>query len=290
MKKIAFLIVFACIAGFGCSRPKEIPDKKLEAIFKEIFLVNAYVNSHTIHTDSLDIYEPILEKYGYKARDLTYTLGQFSRRKSSRLSSILDASIAQLTAEYEGYERRVAVLDTIDNVARERFREIVHTDTLLQVRSLKDTARLRLEFPAREGQYRIKYAYLIDTTDKNYSLRAAYTLRDSAGKELQNRTNWLQRARRIAYDTRLEAPAGTTSLEIHLANYTKTSSSPGIRIDTLEVIYYLPLKVALDSLSRSLVDYKLFIDGKEYRSGAATDSLALRTDPPRAVAPADSIP
>ncbi len=288
MKKLLLLTLLFAVAG--CSRPREIPDRKLEAIFKEIFLVNAYCNSRTINTDSLDVYEPILHKYGYKPRDLVYTIGHFSRRKSARLSDILDASMIQLAKEHEGYNQRVALLDSINMVAKERFRQIVYTDTLLHITRLKDTARLRLEFPAREGQYKIAYRYLIDTVDKNGSVRGTQTLLDSAGRQIQTRTNWMQRGRSLLYETTLDAPARAAKLEVLLGNYNKTSTAPDLRIDTLAVIYYLPLEIALDSLKRSLLDYKLIIDGKEIGRGFAPDSVALRVDPPRIAPPRDTLP
>ena len=49
-----------------------------------------------------------------------------------------------LEREGKFYNREVAVLDTIDNVARRTFTRAVLADSLIRVRSLADTARVEL--------------------------------------------------------------------------------------------------------------------------------------------------
>ncbi len=290
MKNVKRILLIALLlSAASCSRPKEIPDRKLQDIFTEIFLVNTYCNIETVNTDSLNIYEPVLRKYGYRPRDLVHTLRTFSQRKSSRLSDILNQSIEQLDKQYNVYARQVAILDTIELIARERYRKVVHTDTLIRATSLRDTSRLRIRVPAREGQYKISYSYFVDSLDRNPSVRATHVLTDSAGRQLEDRMNWMRRRERGTFDVTLTAPANTSRLEIVLGNYVKTSSAPDLRIDTLVVIYYPPTKAAVDSLTRDLIMYKLVIDGKEYPLRGAADSLSLRIDPPRIAPRRDSV-
>ncbi len=288
MKTHLIILLAVAAAVAGCSRPREIPDDKLQAIFSDIFLVNAYTNTHHMLLDSMDIYSPVLERYGYKPRDLAYTIRHFSTRKSSRLSDIIDRSVEALTKEYDYYAYRVGVLDTIDNIARRRFADTVYRDTLIRVTSLRDTSRLRIRIPAREGQYTIWYAYTIDSLDRG-GQRANHTVTDSTGRQLAARTNWMRRDRRGTFSATLDAPAEASGLDLLLGDYRGENKSPRLRIDSLVVVYYLPLKQALDSLTRSIVDYKLLIDGKEYSRAAAPDSVALRIDPPRMGAGRDTL-
>ena len=57
-----FFVVCGVVAMASCSRTTIIPDKDLERITREMFLVNAYANSEKVKTDSLDIYTPIFKR------------------------------------------------------------------------------------------------------------------------------------------------------------------------------------------------------------------------------------
>lgn len=89
--------------------------------------------------DSLELYEPVFSRYGYTAEDVRYTIGNFSRRKSAKLSDVVEQSIRLLEEESAYYKYEVGVLDTIDNVARRRFTRTVYSDSLIRVTRIKDT-------------------------------------------------------------------------------------------------------------------------------------------------------
>ena len=105
----------------ACARHKIIPDDTLAQIFHDAFLTNAYIGSEGVKTDSLRIYEPIFARYGYTTDDVHYTIGNFSKRKSARLGDVVERAIEMLEREGKIYNQEVAVLDTIDNVARRTF-------------------------------------------------------------------------------------------------------------------------------------------------------------------------
>ena len=96
-----------------------------------------------------------------------YTIGNFSKRKSARLSDVVERAIDLLEAEGKVYNRRVAILDTIDNVACRTFTRTVFADSLLRVGSLRATARLTFSIDVEPGEYRITAHYLIDSLDRN---------------------------------------------------------------------------------------------------------------------------
>lgn len=77
------LCAFLLLAGAACTRHKIIPDEKLAQIFHDAFLTNAYIGDVRVNIDSLNIYEPIFARYGYTTRDVYYTIGNFSKRKSA---------------------------------------------------------------------------------------------------------------------------------------------------------------------------------------------------------------
>ena len=141
-----FAVLFA-----ACARHKIIPDDKLAQIFHDAFLTNAYIGNGNVKTDSLRVYEPIFARYGYTTDDVHYTIGNFSKRKSARLGDIVERAIEMLEREGKFYNREVAVLDTIDNVARRTFTRAVLADSLIRVRSLADTARLSCSTATTRG-------------------------------------------------------------------------------------------------------------------------------------------
>ena len=158
----ALVVLFA-----ACARHKIIPDDKLAQIFHDAFLTNAYIGNGNVRTDSLRIYEPIFARYGYTTDDVHYTIGNFSKRKSARLGDIVERAIEMLEREGKFYNREVAVLDTIDNVARRTFTRAVLADSLIRVRSLADTARLSFTLDVEPGDYQLSLKYLVDSLDRN---------------------------------------------------------------------------------------------------------------------------
>ena len=172
MKRLIYILVSGLL--LACSGYKITPDEQLALIFHDAFLSNAYMQHPGMRPDSLNLYEPIFAKYGYTTADVQYTIGNFSKRKSARLSDVVEQAIKLLETEAEHLDREVSILDTIDNVARRTFRRTLYADSLVRVTRLRDTARLRFVFDSiRPGDYTIAFDYLIDSLDENTQLRAS---------------------------------------------------------------------------------------------------------------------
>ena len=90
--RTALLALLGLLAA-ACARHTIIPDETLAMIFRDAFLSNAYISEERIPTDSLRIYEPIFARYGYTTDDVHYTIGNFSKRKSARLSDVVERAI-----------------------------------------------------------------------------------------------------------------------------------------------------------------------------------------------------
>ena len=156
------------LGALSCARHTIIPDSELALIFRDAFLANAYISNENIRTDSLRIYEPIFARYGYTTEDVYYTIGNFSKRKSARLGDVVERAIDLLEAEGKVYNREVAILDTIDNVAQRTFTHTVYADSLIRVSSLRDTARLSFTFDVVPGEYTVSLKYLVDSLAINH--------------------------------------------------------------------------------------------------------------------------
>lgn len=268
------LAVYALIAG-SCSKEKVIPDSVLAEILRDAYLTNAYIDERQIRFDSLEIYEPIFERYGYTAENFRYTIGSFSRRKSANLSDVVERAIAMLESERGYYQREVAVLDTIDNVARRRYTRPFYADSLIRVRRLKDTTDLRIRIEdIRPGEYNISYAYLIDSLDENRILRAKFWLEGASdtirGDEY---TTTLRKLRRSEVMRTLRADTSMHTLVMNLYLTSGSLKRPDVTIYDLKVTYTPEVETAVDSLYREQLNLRIFAD--EYFPLLSPDSLEL---------------
>ena len=170
------LICLLCVAvtAAACNRPRNIPDEKLIAITREIFLANAYRDSPKSgfsQADTVDFYTPIFEKYGYKPSDLSYTINNLSRRKSVRFTDILEEVARRLDREDSLMKARIATLDTVDSRTMNRYRRVVYSDSTRRLRRLSDPDKPDIVLPVRPGRYQVAFKYDLDTSSRNGNLR-----------------------------------------------------------------------------------------------------------------------
>lgn len=173
MKRFWYIVLAATLLALGsCERRKTIPDNELAAIFHDAVVLNAYIDNQHVRLDSINIYEPIFEKYGYTTEDVRYTISSFLRRKSANLSDVVDDMIKRIEDEYNLLRVDVAKLDTIDDVARRMgHRRIMH-DTAIVIKTKRDTSKLRYEVEFQgTGDYSLGANYSIDKDDKSRGRR-----------------------------------------------------------------------------------------------------------------------
>lgn len=255
IRNILFVVAVALVA-VGCSKSEVIPDRELEKITREMFLVNAYAQAQSIRTDSLDIYTPILEKYGYTQDDFFNTLANFQKRKSARLSDVIESTIASLESMANGYEQKLRNLNYIDSLAKAMCTKEVMSVDKIRVRRLRDTAKLVLSLPIRDvGEYVISYNYHIDTLDKNTHLQSTqWTLTADSVRNHYLRTS-LTHGERKNYKTILRPKTGATEYFIQFADYAKREDKPYITIDSLRITYIPPSEEALAHMD-SVLSFK----------------------------------
>jgi hypothetical protein len=243
----------------ACSGPRIIPDEELAEIFRDAYLTNSYIQLHRpANLDSLNMYEPIFAKYGYTTQDVQFTIGNFAKRKNARMTDVVDRTIEMLGSSSKSYKRRAAIFDSIAGIARERYAKVVYTDTLIKVRRVADTARLRIQIPVRElGTYDVSYYYLLDTADRNSDLRVSHYLENDKGV----RSSVI--SRRLTGPEQEHVTASFTALPTHrklilnLNGYAgkEDITRPYLTVDSLVVTRYLPDRMALDSMAREWFDY-----------------------------------
>ena len=191
MKRLLNIMLLAALVALGgCHRNKVIPENELGAIFHDAMLVNAYIGTKNINIDSLNIYEPIFEKYGYTTEDVRYTINNFSRRKNARLGDVAEYMIKQFDDETKVLKREVAILDTIDNVATRRFHTRLLSDTAIVAKSAADSVLLRYYIPIKgKGTYDIAAKYTADDDKVRGRRIVIYKMRRDSSKTLVYQTN-----------------------------------------------------------------------------------------------------
>lgn len=298
---VALLAATTLLLGVGCQEQRVIPDKDLVKIFHDAYLANAYIDESGISDDSLYLYEPIFERYGYTVEDMRHTLKTFSERKSALLSDLMLEVSQQFEEEARQEHRKVVVLDTIDNVAKRYYTRVVYEDTLIRVKRLRDTNKLRIRLKdLTTAEYTITFDYYIDTLDENRSSRVEVYALQGDTLETMRHTMMLSRYREGSYTRKLSIDTTHTEIfiDMYYHNEHEESKMPDIKITNFRITRVIPTEVAVDSLYRRqlnirLLNYDLMMSfpadtireietpidvadtiGIEYE----TDSLALRTN------------
>lgn len=271
----------ALLAG-GCRKENIIPDDVLADIFHDAFLVNAYTGVKRVNLDSLQIYEPIAARYGYKLEDIRATIGNFSRRKSARLGTVVEKAISRLEAESKIYAQKVVILDTVRNASIRALTQDVYCDSLIEARLRSDSTLLELVVePVHPGEYNISYNYdCKDKLDKHPRKAIFYFETEHGGRfgyssaRLRDHEN----VRRV-----IRADKRCRRLIIKLGEYDKKErpKRQDLTIRKLRVKYTPTEEMAIDSLFRQYVDVRIFTD--EFLFPQA-DSLALPADTTRVAA------
>lgn len=279
MRKILLYIALLAL-GAGCAGPHEIPRNDLAEIFKDAFLVNAYYQSNprmsqAVRMDSLDIYRPILERYGYTLRDLEYTVQEMSKQKNRNLSDIVERSIEELKRESGLLDERVAALDTVDARAGRMFMQQVLFEDRITAERVSDTSKLRITLPLKVGDYEVNFKYLVDSLEENGAVRVTGMIIDTAGRRRSAFSQALTKLKRQSPPPqKFESTAADSALVLLLGNYpAREMKRPHLIVDSLEVTYFLPKQVALDSLMKMFLHFELLPDKD------AQDSSPLRPDP-----------
>lgn len=277
MMKIAKNLAAAlCIAAVAaCARHRIIPDRTLALIFHDAFLTNAYLDNRHLQPDSLDIYTPIFEKYGYEVEDVQYTIGNFSKRKNARLGDVVEEAIKLLEEEGKYYESEATVLDTIDNIARRTLRREVYADSLIRVSRVRDTARLKIVVDdIRRGEYKIEYDYRVDSLDDAINRRSVFIFERDDSTSFGRTQQSLYRNNRTEHVSRiLTADSSARRLRINLLEFSKPRMGKfehfGITISNLTVVYTPEAEEAIDSLFERQLPIKIFF--KEFLQPETSD-------------------
>ncbi|MFR2523757.1 DUF4296 domain-containing protein [uncultured Alistipes sp.] len=271
---LRILLLAAAVATAACARHRIIPDEKLAMIFRDAFLVNAYLSTESLLGDSLNVYEPIFDRYGYTVEDVQYTVASFSRRKSARLGDVVNRAADLLEQEGLIYDREVAVLDTVNIIARRRFTRTLRSDSLLRVERLRDTGLLRIRIPeVRPGDYAVSYRYRIDSADRNRNVRTGVWFERADSSRTANYTMLMRRGSDETFSRTLTADSSARTLVLDIFIFRDKPLTPRIDVRDLRITFTPDTALAVDSLYLEQSELGIFAD--EFFQAFAPDSLQL---------------
>jgi hypothetical protein len=279
MRKYTYYIV-ALLLLVACSKHKIIPDDKLAMIFHDAYLTNAYAQQQSISLDSVKLYEPIFAKYGYTASDVQYTIGNFSKRKSARLGDVVERAITLLESEASQLDREVAILDTINNIARRTCTRTLYSDTVIRITRLRDTVLSHFTFDdIRPGDYCISFNYLVDSLDENIQLRSAVWFEGKDGRRLNMAPTFMTKRRESDYRKEVHADTSARRLVVKLVQLRDTKpKQPHVTLRNIKVQYTPPTLQAVDSLYLQQLNIRIFAHEFCNALSATKNSSPLRTD------------
>lgn len=288
------LLIFVLPLLAGCNRPKDIPEDKLEDIVYEVFLANAYadMNSSIFIKDTLDIYTPILKKYGYKPADIKYTIQNYSKRKSVSFASVLEKVALRLEAETGVYKSRLALRDSVDNILAERYRtEVYRNDSLKIFRKPSNPEIPDLKIDVMPGRYVIEFSYYADTIPRGLSIQYRHYLENEDGSRtsylsrIYRRGEWVNEKVETTVNPKAVSPARTLNINFAQAVIREQDRNLPFRveIDSVSIWHYLPVQDARDRFIDELIPF-LDIEELMITYDGPEVIIPLRPDTARTVA------
>lgn len=254
MKKILSTLIIITI--ISCSENKLIDEKKMEEIITQALVSDAILNREGqgiaqqigIRYDSIDIYQPILRRYGYTIQDFRYTVNTFAMRKSNPLDNIFETiakDIEQLDAEARyRYLQRLK----FDTLAMRYYADTVYTKN--------DTIRgslLKYKFnivPAKAGRYAVEFDYTSLMDNRVGSKSFVYEANSRFNNKVSNVTWLTKKETKNRFQTEVTLTDRYDSLKflyhdqpidtvLHLTDTT--------HLTNVKVIYYPPALKARDN-------------------------------------------
>ena len=176
-------------------------------------------------------------------------------------------------------------LDTIDNTARRVFTRAIYQDSLIRIKNLKDsTKRIIVLNDLRQGEYRIKFNYEVDSLDNHISRKVVVWFERADSTQVGRQQFMLRKAMKPEEFSRLvTADKEAVRMVVDLlqaeepisAENTKKKKKQhtGFTVTDLKIIHTPTVEEAVDSLYAKQLVVKIFAD-EFFTLFDAQDSLA----------------
>lgn len=191
MVKNWICILFILIITSCDNSPEEIPEDKLRDMIADIVLVDSYVANIIKPTrrdrDTIDYFNPILDKYGYTIEDLEYTINKYARRKTDIIWNSLDKATARVEVIKNMYDNNKRLREKLNIIISERSTDtLYYSNDTINIRNAENLKKLIKKYPIkRRGEFTIKYDYKVGEGDKNESRYFVYFMKDTLDKSVE---------------------------------------------------------------------------------------------------------
>ncbi len=277
MKRIIYALLLSLLLfAPSCRRRTVIPDSELALIFRDAFLANAYVYDANVLFDTVQVYQPIFDHYGYSVEDVAYTVGSFSKRKSARLSDVVESAIKLLEQGGKIYTHETVILDTIDAIALRQARRVIYTDSVVNFHSLRDTINMKIELDSLPaGSYNLTFDYLVDSLDNNRSSYRSMSWSEFPGEDKKRglATSYLRKRQVESINRVIKSDTMIHKLVIMLAESYEVKRSPHVTFKDIKMEYTPQLEESVDLLFKRNLDIRIFAN--DFFNLLPTDSLEL---------------
>ncbi|MBE9488311.1 MAG: DUF4296 domain-containing protein [Bacteroidetes bacterium] len=202
---IFFISTLLCSCNFD--KPTLIPEEELGDMIGEIVLTESYVKNamkpNRRAKDTIDYYNPILDKYGYTIEDVEYSIDKYSRRKTDVIWNTVDKAnkkVSLIQKIYkEDFAKRQKWIKYVDQETADTLFSYPDTIFVKKFKDIKDfIPPIEIE---REGSFIIRYDYKTKDEEKPDNRYMMFHFYDTlSNKKITRYTSWISRSR--SYDKR----------------------------------------------------------------------------------------
>lgn len=201
MRKTIYILLIT-LGLISCSGKELIPEKDMQSIITETLISNAIHQSELNgerdlkkrrEIDSMDIYLPILKKYGYTLADFDYTLRTLAMRKSKPLENIFE----NVGRSIDGYDAMAGGIYTrmvaYDSMAMRRYVDTLYRKDTLIIGSI---AKYKIPdlYRVKSGKYILTLDYTIMPNNALGNKSVKYAVRSRDKTRNNNTVYWLNRS------------------------------------------------------------------------------------------------
>jgi hypothetical protein len=162
----------------SCSKQKIIPENVLAEIIYNMYITDAvllnYESSIMRYKDSLKIYEPVIEKYGYNFDDLRRTFLKYAA-EDGKLQSVLKTVVKRIDDEKNIYKDSARIEKLSENMN-------VGTDSVSIVSRTVNKQNIEVRL-SEQGVYDISASYFFYKNDSTKNPKMAVWLESAAYKD-----------------------------------------------------------------------------------------------------------
>lgn len=140
MKRVCHIVLFLLVALTACRGPRVIPRDTLTDIYFEMFMVDQQIRDNGYSSAMLDtllVYEPVFEKYGYDTDDYLHSV-RFYLKDPERFAKVFEDVSERLIAEAKALD---PVIELRKQLAGYRVERSARTDSVLALFSADSMSR-----------------------------------------------------------------------------------------------------------------------------------------------------